>query len=317
MATTTGTKPKTATTSTAALNACPKFSGNGDIDPRVWRLTFEHVATMQKWDANAKALHLPLFLVGDALAFYWSLKADVAQDFAKAIAAVEAAYGTSTDSLAAHERLRQRVRLPGETVRAYARAILRLASEAKQENSDALKSAFLQGLATDLRRHVAVAAAAPRSTTLSYEDLVETAARLEEVGMSNRLTLVAAIDEPQPPAPLPTPLDAVTSRLDAVVATLAHVSAALSHNQGGRREQGPSPSDQPPRRDDASNANNGKVCNYCHKLGHFARECYSRIRAEALREAKRSLGGRIDDREDRDDQDRPVKRFQGSPLSKN
>jgi hypothetical protein len=269
------------------IGSIEKFTGKQDVDP--WLSQFENVIRVNAWDDIMAVQHFSLLLSSEAFAWYEPLGEEIKQSYQALSVAFRRHYGASTSPLVYQQQLKSRCLQPGESVESFAATIHFLCHRVNPTMTEVEKIGYyLAGLPTDLRNFVycnlpntleaAVQSAKLRSsmgqfntdTTHHSSSASPSVTAIDSVTMAEVREMVqAAIQEALGTQSRPPPQYSTIS--NASHAQRADNAQGISSNRfrDPRHQQGPQVHQR---------TWDGKlICDYCHKVGHYARVCHHRV----------------------------------------
>ena len=171
------------------FNRIEKFSGKGDTDFASWLRTFDRACTIaQKTDDLVKGQLMMLCLTGQAIAAAEQLEEEknAQQPYSALKVQLESVFNTTANKESRMVEFDKRCQRVEESEDEFMLALVRLYKAANPDADDntaslAIKRKFMQGISTELRRSTYIFCTEPFATTVTYQQLLESArkARLQ------------------------------------------------------------------------------------------------------------------------------------------
>jgi hypothetical protein len=262
-----------------------RFAGEGDFDE--FKFQFERAAKVNKWDDDDKCTYLGLCLTGNALKAFRALTGAVQDNYAQAIAALEAKFQPKEKSEVYKIQFETRGRIQGEELSALATNLELLVQRAYpglplEAHDDLAKGRFLACLDPSIRL------ACRQSRPKNLQEAVGVAYEIEGMNMREGLATKKHCSCIHPSASSEEPVCAAvgnTAGNDQMAELLRanmiamqkmtealqefRVNASASGNQRDRRQ---------------------RVCYGCGKPGHFRAQCPNSVAGNGLQSGRQNPG---------------------------
>ena len=171
------------------FNRIDKFSGNGETDFSSWLRTFDRACTIaQKTEELVKGQIMMTCLTGQAMAAAENLelRKGAQQPYAELKKELESVFNSAASREARMVEFDNRIQRVNESEDEFMLSLVKLFKAANPEAADdaaslAVKRKFMQGISADLRRSTYIFCSDPFATTVTYQQLLESArkARLQ------------------------------------------------------------------------------------------------------------------------------------------
>lgn len=301
----------------------PVFKGTPEESIAEWITCYEHVASLNSWDNDTKVKFLYLALDGDAKKWYTTkILTGAPNSWEEWAVLLKACFSSRHAAEIAHLRLQNRAQLPSESPEQYFYDVVQLCArlDPTMKEEDRLRH-LLRGLRPETMEKMIIANPSNCGEFLQTLQRINQAALMARASCAPPSFPLPAMQPWTPTIPgMPIAAAATTqpSPVSHQTCDHPHVTAACAAGQHFQRQNANAdngalraisesiealterikaieeqvrrpPVPWPPK---ASRGDDGRPqCQYCHRLGHVARQCSRRYRDEEQQRGRREPQG--------------------------